>query len=87
MVRKNYFREPPVIDWDEFVVNPSHPRPRDKPYHDVLDALDRDEMRTAGEVKKRVHLTSSEVSRALRLLVLDQEIIKSKEGNPYGYPS
>lgn len=69
------------VDWSVYAVHPSHPRPRDHAYHDVLNALSHDEWRSAQVVAKRVAHESREISRALRLLVKDGFV--QKRGGRY----
>ena len=81
--KSSYSKKAPIIDWEDFVVHPCHPRPRDRDYHDVLEALDREEERSAHDVIAKTGLSGPDVSRALRLLVKDDQIVKT--GGKYVY--
>lgn len=84
MSRRRPSSEPPrEVDWSVYAVHPSHPRPKDVCYHDVMEALSKDEPRSMQAVRQHL-LTiypNREISRALKLLVLDE--FARKEGNKY----
>jgi len=85
MAKRKTYSEPPLeVDWSVYVVHPSHPRPKDEVYHDVMGVLSHNEPRSASLVRKLLPkpYKSSEISQALRLLVQD-EFAQKAEGQKY----